>query len=257
MKRALIIALVRICAMIGQTKKIIEDLGTKIIQCREKCEGINNNQKEGYYPRAFFLDQEDDPQVEILIVGENPGNSNCLEREFYKTLAERNEDKIATFKDCQRVWRSIAKQHDYYQRPKHLLKELGLSLNGILWAEVVFCEKSPSSGKLPETFKTCSDRFLKEIVKLLPERKYLVCLGMTALKYVIKLTNSNQWKVIGVYHPTGSRVFANYFEKKGRVTERKLKKKILKSFKELEDSHEPYVCKVKANEIENLSREIQ
>jgi len=241
--------------MISPNKKLvrtIEELATRIIQCGEKCEGIENNQKEGYYPRAFFLDPESTPQIDVAIIGENPGNSSCLEREFYLALAERDASEFATFEDCWRVWKSIAKQHDYYQRPKHLLKELGLSLKGILWAEVVFCEKSPSIKRIPgKTFEKCFSRFLTEVAKLLLETKYVVCLGTTAFQYVKNLPHSDQWKMISVYHPTGSRVFANYFKKeKGKkVTERKLRNKILKDFKQLENSHERYACKVRPDGI--------
>lgn len=232
--------------------KTVEEMGTEIIRCGQKCKGVENNQDEGYYPRAFFLDTDYDSQVEVAIIGENPGNSSCLEREFYKALAERNEDKIVTFNDCQRVWRSIAKQHDYYLRPKHLLKELGLNLNGILWGEVVFCEKSSTTRKIPEeTFEKCSTLFLSKIAKLLPERKYIVCLGTKAFEYVKNLPGRDRWKVIMVYHPTGSRVFANYFEKERgkKVIERKLKKKILEDFKKLEVSQKSYMCKARTDGI--------
>jgi hypothetical protein len=230
--------------------EIIEKLGTDIIQCNEKCEGVENNQKEGYYPRALFLEPKNATQVEVLLIGENPGNSSCLEREFYKVLAEKKDSELASFKDCQRIWRSIAKEHDYYQRPKHLLKELGLNFNGILWAEIVFCEKSRST--IPKkTFKKCSSRFLTRITQLLSEGKYVVCLGNTAFQYVRNLPQSNQWKVINVYHPTGSYIFANYFEKETNktVTERRLRKKIFDEFKKIEESQKSYLIKIEQNRI--------
>lgn len=239
-------------------KKIIdaiEILGNEIVQCKEKCKGIENNQSEGYYPRTFFLDPEDSDKIEILVVGENPGNSTCLEREFYKVLAEQSRAKVATFKDCQIVWRSIAKEHDFYQRPKHLLKQLGLNPNGVLFAEVVFCEKSYSTRSVPKkTFEKCCNRFLRKIITLVPEEKYVLCLGKKAFHYTRKLPESARRKLIAAYHPTGSRIFANYFEKeKGKkVIERRLKKKILTDFKEIEASNEPYIFEIKQQTLSSL-----
>lgn len=231
----------------------VKRLGTEIINCREKCDGVEDKQEAGYYPRAFFLDPEDAPRIEVAVIGENPGNSSCLEREFYKVLAERGETKFATFEDCQRVWRSIGMEHDYYQRPKHLLQELGLSLNGVLWAEVVFCEKSSSATTIPEkTFERCSRSFLARIGGLVSERRHVLCLGSTAFRYVRKLPRSHRWKIIGVYHPTGSRVLANYFKKENgkKVSERKLKPEILEKFRNLETSQESYACRIKPDGIE-------
>jgi hypothetical protein len=50
---------------------------------KESCVG-----SDGYYPRAFFLNPRDVPEVEVAIVGKNPGYSSPLEREFYKVLGE-------------------------------------------------------------------------------------------------------------------------------------------------------------------------
>lgn len=232
--------------------KTIEELGTEITLCRETCEGVKRLQGEGYYPRVFFLEPEGSPRVNVVIVGENPGNCGRLEREFYKALAERREDKIATFEDCQRVWRSIA-EHEYFQRPKHLLKELfGKEVNGILWAEVAFCEKFDPAKKIPkETFEKCSDRFLVKILELLPGGGHVLCLGRTAFKYAKRLQKQNQWedrwKVIRTYHPTGARAFANYFEEgKGKkVIERRLQEDIKTKFRKLESSQKSYMWKLK------------
>lgn len=228
--------------------EFIEKLGNEIIQCDMKCRGVENNQSDGYYPRLFYLDPETASEIEILVVGENPGNSTLLEREFYKTLAERNNVRITTFKDCQRVWRTIIKEHDYYRRPKHLLKQLGLNPKGILFAEVAFCEKIDPTKSIPkETFKHCCNRFLSKIIALVPEQKYILCLGAKAFKYTIELPGRSERKLIVAYHPTGSWKFANYFEKgeAKKVTERSLKKEIIAEFKERESSKKTYVFKIK------------
>jgi len=235
--------------------EVIEKLGNEIVQCKAKCKGIENNQRDGYYPRIFFLDPENASEIEVLVVGENPGNSAFLEREFYKVLSERNRAKVAMFKDCRRVWRTIVKEHDYYLRPKHLLKQLGLNPKGTLFAEVVFCEKSHSTGRIPnKTFEKCCNRFLRKIVKLVPEKKYILCLGTNAFVYTRNMPESAHKKLIAAYHPTGSRIFANYFEKeKGKkIIGRRLKRKILTDFRALEASNKPYMCKIRSKAVTSL-----
>ena len=221
----------------------VENLGNKIIRCREKCTGVRNDQENGYYPRAFFLEPGDAQEIKVAIIGKNPGNATCLEREFYKAMAERNADNIATYKDCLRIWRSISEDAAYFRRPRHLLKEIGLEASGILWAEIVFCEKSNPIPK--ETFRKCRLRYLEKIAGLLQKGTYVICLGGRAYEHIKGLPESDMWKIIGIYHPTGSRVFANYFEKeKGKkVTERKLKKEFCEEFRKLEEKYKSYTCR--------------
>ena len=220
----------------------VEEFGEEIVRCSKECNGVRNERAEGYYPRAFFLFPESTPPVNALIIGENPGHANLLEREFYKALAERNPDKTATWKDCERVWKSIAAEHKYYQWPLHLLEELRLGLNGVLWAELAFCESDPKKGAIDEAFKSCSDHFLPKIARLLPNRKYVFCLGEKTSTYVRKLPDFHRWKVIHLYHPTKrseAGKFASYFEKEGKkkVTERRLKERILKQFEKRESNY--------------------
>jgi uracil-DNA glycosylase len=187
---------------------LIERIGTRIVSCSRHCPGIECRQSNGYYPRAFFLDPSDSPDVKVLIVGENPGRSSPLEREFYKVLGGRHHDKLATYEDCQIVWRAIADAHAYFRRPRYLVKELGLGENGLLWAEAVFCEKSRKTRGIPEqTLNDCRERFLRQIIEtVVPPGKHIVCLGREAYGSVEKLVDRcNKWKVIGVHHPRISR----------------------------------------------------
>jgi len=201
---------------------------------------VNRNQQAGYYPRAFLLQPKNASSVEVAIIGENPGNSDCLEREAYRIMAERRESGRASLEDCQRIWNCFLEEGFYYLRPRHLLKQLGLSLDAILWAEAVFCEEKPGSTIPDETFEKCGARFLREIVKLVPEGRYIICLGERAYESVSNFEN-NQHKVIGVYHPSGKRSvakFAKYFEEgtKKLITNRKIKEEIFDAFKTLEGS---------------------
>jgi hypothetical protein len=76
----------------------IERLGTEQIRCDSECQEVEClRQKDGYYPRAFFLDPESKAsEVEVSIVGKNPGKSKSRERQFYKIMAEQHEDRRAT-----------------------------------------------------------------------------------------------------------------------------------------------------------------
>jgi uracil-DNA glycosylase len=130
-----------------------------------------------------------------------------------------------------------------------LVEELGLDEKGLLWAEAVFCERSPTTKGIPkQTFRDCRERFLREIIEVLvPPGKHIVCLGDEAFQSVEELVERhNRWKVIGVHHPTGRSRFANYFARerekltdrplKGRVklTDRPLKGRVKRKFRELE-----------------------
>lgn len=226
----------------------VEKIGNKVIQCPPKCLGMRNNPSENYYPRGLFL-ENDISEANVAIVGLNPGHASSLEREFYKFVAEQNTKTEVAYKNFVRISRAISKDHKYHQWPQFLLKELGITPTNILWGEIAFCEKDPDwTGK--EEFKKaldiCSKKYLNKIVRLL-KGAYIICLGRPAYKHIYQLTHDgdkwkNEWKdaelkIIGVWHPTGSRLFGRYFEGKGKITERKLKKSIKAKFEKLE--HQP------------------
>jgi uracil-DNA glycosylase len=225
---------------LSKVTNVIEQIGTRIVSCNKQCDGIECRQKEGYYPRLFFLEPNNSPEVEILIVGENPGSSSRLEREFYKVLGEQHQNKLATYEDCQIVWRAIAHEHPYYQRPKDLVKKLGLGEKGLLWAETVFCEKSRKTRGIPEqTLNSCREQFLRQIIEtVVPPGKHIICLGREAYGSVEKLVDHQRtrWKVIGVHHPTGRSGFPNYFvRKRKRLTDRPIKDRVKHKFRKLEE----------------------
>ena len=93
-----------------------------------------------------------------------------------------------------------------------------------------------------EAIKSCSEYFLPKIAKLLPDRKYALCLGEKVSTYVRKLPDLHRWKVIHLYHPTKrseTGKFASYFKKeeKKKVTERKLNESILEQFEKKESTY--------------------
>lgn len=249
--------------MANLSQKIAEEIdmiGEKLIRCPEtKCEGIvSPNKKKGNYPRAFFLFPDDNSPMELAIVGMNPGKPQDGEEQCYIDLGKQNKDGWATYKQCKAVWRGYAKKIDYYTKPREsFLKQLmgprGNSLNGILYTEVVFCGKLHNYAKIPEpTFELCSGRWLRpKIAKLLSKCGHIFCLGNDAFDHVTKLPESNQWKVLRLYHPTPSRVrqpysFDNYFESGN------LKRKILVDFRRLEDMQKAYKRKVNHDGIKEV-----
>jgi hypothetical protein len=226
----------------------IKTLGTEIVNCRERCDGIKNDQSTGYYPRVFFLDPDDVSEVEVAIVGKNPGESSYLERQFYKALAERHENGVATYEDCVRVWNSLL-EIEYFTRPKHLLKELGLPQKGLLWAEVVFCESDRR--EIPRrTCERCREHFLRRLLseQLIHEEKYILCLGNYAFEKVTELAESlgNRWRIVGCHHPGSRGDFSRYFEKNDKkICERSLTKQAKESFRRSESRGTyPYMFEV-------------
>jgi len=87
------------------------------------------------------------------------------------------------------------------------------------------------------------------MLDLVSRCKHVLCLGIKdSFDWIVKLRESDQWKVIGLYHPTPSRVrlpysFDNYFE--DPETRIKLKAPIVESLKNFENMQKPYKVEVK------------
>ena len=172
------------------------------------CEGINRCQEQGIYPRTFFLEPRNAYSVEAAIIGRNPGKPERGEPEKYLAAAKQRGSKYASYKDCQQIWEDISSKNPYFEKTRKLLQGLGTGVNGILWSEAVFCEGPVND----PTFDVCSEKFLKRIIRLVPEEKYLICLSEDAYYCVEKLlSHNNRHKVIGVYHPRNP-LFWKYLE---------------------------------------------
>jgi hypothetical protein len=246
----------------GNLNSSIEKIGYEIINCRESCKGLRNNQDEGYYPRSFFLEPQNATTIKAVVVGLNPGYCGRLEREFYKFAAEMNAEKglkkHAIYEDCTRIWRAVSEGNHtrYFHYPRHFLEEVGVLKNkppnnSILWTEVAFCENDQEEGK--KDYRKCSSKFLKRIFDLekfgyLKEGTCVLCLGEEAFNLVCKIDNSKKLKVVGIYHPTGARIFANYFEKSdakknAKIDERKIDEHVRKEFCQVRKG-EPHFLKL-------------
>lgn len=215
--------------------KSIENLGNEIIRCKEtKCKGIRRIQEQGIYPRAFFLEPRNAYPLEMAIIGRNPGKPEPGEPEKYIAAAKQRGGKYASYKDCQQIWEEISKKNPYFKKTRKLLQGLGLSMNGILWSEAVFCEGSVSD----PTFDICSEKFLRRIIRLVPEEKYLICLSEDAYDCVGKLlSHNNRHKVIRVYHPRNP-LFWKYLEEAD--SQKPKLEKIRKELAELNSTQKSY-----------------
>jgi hypothetical protein len=238
----------------------VEELGTKIIECHKNCEGMAIDRSNGEYPQSFFLEPPDISEVGIAIIGLNPGHARPMEKEFYRFAAEVRGNKTATYKDCVRAWHALSSPtSNYYERPRLFLEGLGLANEGKLWAEIAFCEngrdkkagskKNAQANKPFEAaLKRCSAQYLKRILEMISNEKYILCLGKQSFKMVRgKVESDTGLKnkgliIIGTYHPTGimSGRFLRYFEdfkkfkkrreEKGTKVKPKLKDKITQKF---------------------------
>lgn len=189
-------------------KKIIR-IGEKLINCNRNCDGINNKERDnGIIPRCLIYEEEDrEGDNGSILIGINPTKSREEEKTFYL----RNG---ITYENVFKYW----KDHNntrYYKDIRNLLNSIGL--NGpILWTELVKCENLGS--KLPplQTFRFCSNEFLKKELEFMPPSWPIIALGKftyNAVSFLFPERNT-----IGVPHPTGSfghfsKLFKNSKEK--------------------------------------------
>ncbi len=178
----------------------IDVIGAKLVACQKGCEGIACNQEIGVLPRCLMLETEGRSQeMGSVIVGLNPGRSKTREREFYRLNGQTYDQEKA-------FWDLEISQHQYYKRLRRLVDDFGLS-GAILWTELVKCENSAADLPPLQTFRTCSDTYLKQELKEIPDSWPLIAVGRKsydALAYMFA-----ERIVVGVPHPTGS--FGNHF----------------------------------------------
>jgi len=222
------------------------------------------NQDEGYIPRVFFLHPKDDSPLDLAIVGGNPGHADKVELKWNKEIWRQKKNERDAYRNLvQKHWRKFpdaprSSDHyrPFYEKPLQFLKALNsdetiFASNGILYLEVVFCETKSGSNNISDTVVRCTSEFLKrrKMLDLLSRCKHILCLGFgDSFNPVTELRESNQWKVIGLYHPTPGNVrqpysFNNYFEDPKRRT--KLEPIIVEKLKEFENMQKPYQVEVK------------
>jgi hypothetical protein len=131
-----------------------------------------------------------------VVIGLNPGRSTTFERHYYL-------ERGCTFTAVGNWFDKHGRKHPYYVRLRGLLDSLGLD-GPILWTELAKCETRKSVKELPlQTFRTCTDAFLRRELEPFPKGWPLVAVGKEAFKGLAYLFPTRT--VIGVPHPTGSR----------------------------------------------------
>lgn len=182
---------------LNEIDKKIKCIGKDLVICENFCEGILNEPKKGVLPRCLFLeiDKRNIDSNGVVFVGINPGKTKNNEDQFYINNGV-NYESLVTY------WNKRIKKVSYYQRLKNLATQLGFD-GPILWTELVKCENS--SGNLPplQTFRTCTNKYLRRELLSIPEEWFIFAIGRetyTALSYLYP-----ERTIIGVPHPTNSR----------------------------------------------------
>jgi hypothetical protein len=173
---------------------LLNKLGNKLVKCNLKCEGVNNNPKEGIIPRCLIPEKRKGVK-KCIVVGLNPGKCKKDERQYY--LSEGIKfTSLSNF-----FFGSKLKNRQYYKRTRDLLTGLGFDGN-ILWTDLAKCECLGKNGCLPvQTYRTCINRFLRKEIEVI-KYKTIFALGNKAFEFCA-LSFPNHF-VIGLPHPSGT-----------------------------------------------------
>jgi hypothetical protein len=187
----------------------ISEIGHDLVRCNIHCPGIALNHAEGILPRCLILETEGRAEGKgCVIVGINPGRSKFKERSFYRLNGQTYEQEIT-------YWQKDIAQHPYFSRLRNLADEL--DFNGtILWTDLFKCENASAESGLPplQTFRTCTERYLKKELQAVPENWPLIAAGKESYKALAFMFTSRT--VIGVPHPTNQhsyKYFARLFDR--------------------------------------------
>ena len=214
-------------------KNQIDKIGSKMVRCPNRCNGIANNPAAHILPRCLFWDAgnpcrseqnnltgEHDKDIDkvqgqklkgAIVAGINPGRSSSTERNFYKTHKNSYASTVQWWEN-----NTIA----YYTRMRRLLCGLGYS-GPVLWTEIAKCEKASKSPVPEQTFRTCMELYLVNELKEVPSNWTIFAVGKTtynALSFAFRTR-----AIVGVPHPTGSRgYFSNLFDPKTKNVQQRI-----------------------------------
>lgn len=181
----------------------IRTIGEDVVACKNYCDGVNLNQDAGIIPRCLIFEEEgrNDKQKGVVIVGMNPGKSKDFERNYYLT----NGISYQSVLNC---WNQRFSNHKYYKCLRHIADELGFS-GPILWTEIVKCESNDYVSPTPETYSICANQYIKSELVVVPVDWPIIAAGLEA--YNQAKSYFPERVIIGVPHPTGSRIFQKLF----------------------------------------------
>jgi uracil DNA glycosylase superfamily protein len=188
-------------------------LYTEVVSCPLQCKGVTNDRERGIIPRSFFT-QSSAKQVEILVVGKNPGQAPEWEQAIYQGLSP-NDTVSAHLKlvsDLFSKQRSVgtAFHSNLIRRVSGILGMANSAeevLPLIALTALVKCQSSESSqdNLLNETIQSCVSRYLMREIELF-RPVYLLALGNEVYNYLTSpvLKNMHGLKVGKLYHPSWS-----------------------------------------------------
>ncbi|MFH1226443.1 MAG: hypothetical protein V1701_00895 [Planctomycetota bacterium] len=194
----------------SRLKKEINELGKRLVRCNLKCEGVNNNPKQGIIPRCLVL--AEGKGKGCVIVGINPGRIGKSK----KGDSERKAGREGNYK----VWldwfrkRFNPDKNDYkgkYYGPlARMVRKLGLK-GPILWTELVKCQNASDKKPTVQTFRVCIKKYLLKEIELTPKSWPIIAVSKKAFDILPYLFPSRI--VIGVPHPASYGYFKKVLDK--------------------------------------------
>ena len=179
-------------------KDKIYKIGVEMVKNHPRYPDVVCNPKNGIVPRCLIYEDENrkPSQRGSVIVGINPGQSDELEREFYKKTG-------ASYSATLKYWNDRIKNLRYYTHGRVLVDNMGL-LGPILWTELVKCESLVGIKELSvQTIRDSINRYLFNELKIIPKNWPLIAVGGEAFK-ILSYRFPNRI-VIGIPHITSSR----------------------------------------------------
>lgn len=255
------------------------DLGSKIIQCSEKkCDGVVNRKEMGIIPRVIILSTLDgevskEGKAKLGVFGINPGPNLPFENLYYKEIISKFEEKCAFF-EIHNTWVSefIKNYHrnilycKYFTNTIHFIHEVSdcFTLNRedlILFGEIVYCQSEGEKSPPINTKLKCIEKFLNRVLEFITG-DIILCLGKESYEIMKKIKEGGKLngkkfpdiakklrnkKILGIYHPSGSRVFYQYFDGDDTIIKRKLNPIVYRKIKEFMENEEKYGFIKKSN----------
>jgi len=202
----------------------INSIGSGLVKCNFKCEGVVNDKKKGIIPRCLIYEGRNGKNGAIVI-GINPGKSSKEEQKFL-LKGNCNYQAILDF------WDLKAKNFAYYKKSRELITDLGFT-GDILWTDLAKCECRGKNGDVPiQTLRICIDRFLEKEIKALSDNFVIIALGNVAFNFC-SLRFPDRF-VIGLPHPTGA--YGTFARLRKNI--RKNRKKYIAEIKKTKDQHD-------------------
>lgn len=185
----------------------IQNIGARLVECEQECDGILRDRDRGILPRCLFLEDKDrENSTGAAIVGINPGWAGKREEKFYK-------DHGCTYDSICKFWEESDefKKINYYRYLRDLVSCLGFR-GSILWTELVKCQnKIKNRLPPPQTFRNCTRIYLNKELKEIDNSWPLIAVGREAYKALAYLYPDRS--LIGVPHPNSRGQFHSLFNK--------------------------------------------